>query len=137
MRVVLDSNLLFSFLIKPIGPIGAIITAWRCGRFRLITSRHQVDEIREASHRLKFKGEFRPAQVGEMINRIRREAVVLERLSINHEVDDPDDSYLLAMAIAGEVDYLVTGDHHAGLLKLKRFGRTRIVTPTQFSRLIR
>lgn len=137
MRVVLDSNLLFSFLIKPAGPIGGIIRAWRHGRFQLITSRHQVEEIRDASHRLKFKGDFRPAQVGEMINRLRRGAVVLERLSINHEVDDPDDSYLLAMTLAGEADYLVTGDHHAGLLKMKRFGRTRIVTPTQFYRLIR
>jgi hypothetical protein len=38
----------------------------------------------------------------------------------------------LAMALAGDADYLVTGDHRAGLLQRGRFGRTRIVTPGAF-----
>ena len=38
----------------------------------------------------------------------------------------------LAMALAGDADYLVTGDRRAGLLQRGRFGRTRIVTPGAF-----
>lgn len=34
------------------------------------------------------------------------------------------------MAIAGEVDYLVTGDRRAGVLQRRSLGRTRIVTPS-------
>jgi predicted nucleic acid-binding protein len=48
------------------------------------------------------------------------------------EVNDPNDAFLLAMALAGEADYLVTGDHRAGLLQRGSHGRTRIVTPATF-----
>ena len=36
------------------------------------------------------------------------------------------------MVIAGNADYLVTGDRTAGLLKRQNIGRTRIVTPAIF-----
>lgn len=39
---------------------------------------------------------------------------------------------LLAMALASEADYLVTGDRRAGLLERGHIGRTRIVTPGDF-----
>jgi predicted nucleic acid-binding protein len=48
------------------------------------------------------------------------------------EVNDPNDVFLLAMALTGEADYLVTGDHRAGLLQQGSLGRTRIVTPANF-----
>ena len=62
-----------------------------------------------------------------MINNLQR-AIVLDRLSRNVEVDDPDDAFLVAMAIAGDADYLVTGDRRAGLLHKGSLGRTRILT---------
>jgi predicted nucleic acid-binding protein len=65
-----------------------------------------------------------------MINNLQR-AVVLERLTIEVEADDPDDSFL-AMALAGNADYLVTGDRRAGLLQRGHIERTRIVTPAVF-----
>ena len=48
------------------------------------------------------------------------------------DADDPGDAFLLAMALGGEADYLVTGDRRAGLLQRGRLGRTRIVTPATF-----
>jgi len=66
-----------------------------------------------------------------MINNLQC-AVVLERLDIQDEANDPDDAFLLAMAIAGEADYLVTGDRRAGLLQHGHIERTRIVTPAVF-----
>ena len=44
----------------------------------------------------------------------------------------PSTRFLLAMAIAGDADYLVTGDHRAGLLQREHIHRTRIVTPAAF-----
>jgi len=64
-----------------------------------------------------------------MINTLQR-AVVLEHLTIDVEANDPNDSFLLAMALAGDADYLVTGDRRAGLVQLGHIERTRIVTPT-------
>ncbi|EMC8541949.1 putative toxin-antitoxin system toxin component, PIN family [Pseudomonas aeruginosa] len=131
MRVVLDSNILFSALISPHGTPDAIYRAWRAARFEVVTSRLQLDEIRRASRYPKLQSILQPAKVGTMINNLQR-AVVLKRLSIEAEADDPDDAFLLAMAVAGEADYLVTGDRRAGLVQRGHIGRTRIVTPAQF-----
>lgn len=109
MRVVLDTNILFSALISPHGAPDAIYRAWRAARFEVVTSRMQLDEIRRASRYPKLQAILQPAKVGAMINNLQL-AVVLERLTIEVEADDPDDSFLLAMALAGDADYLVTGD---------------------------
>lgn len=131
MRVVLDSNILFSALISPHGFPDAIYRAWRAARFVVVTSRTQLDEIRRASRYPKFQAVLQPAKVGTMLNNLQR-AMVLDRLTIKIETDDPDDSFLLAMATAGDADYLVTGDRRAGLLQRGNIGRTRIVTPAVF-----
>ena len=131
MRVVLDSNVLFSALISPHGAPDAIYRAWRAARFEIVTSRAQLDEIRRASRYPKLQAVLQPARVGVMINNLQR-AVILDHLTITLETDDPDDAFLLAMATAGEADYLVTGDRRAGLLQRGHVGRTRIVTPAAF-----
>jgi predicted nucleic acid-binding protein len=91
----------------------------------------QLDEIRRASRYPKFQAVLQPAKVGTMVNNLQR-ALVLDHLVIEAETDDPDDAFLLAMALAGDADYLVTGDQRAGLLQRGHIQRTRIVTPTVF-----
>ena len=43
---------------------------------------------------------------------------------------DPKDNFLLALAKDGKADYLITGDKD--LLDLKKFGKTKIKTITNF-----
>ena len=131
MRVVLDTNVLLSALISPHGSPDVIYRAWRAARFDIVTSTMQLDELRRASRYPKFRAVLQPTRVGAMVNNLQR-AIVLEHLPTDIEADDPFDAFLLAMAIAGAAEYLVTGDHRAGLLKLGHIGRTRIVTPTAF-----
>jgi len=131
MRVVLDTNILLSALISPRGSPDTIYRAWRAGRFELVTSTAQLDELRRASRYPKLKAILQPHLVGTMINNLQR-AIVLNHLLVNIETDDLNDAFLLAMAQTGEVDYLVTGDHRAGLLQRGNLGRTRIVTPAAF-----
>lgn len=131
MRVVLDTNILFSALISPHGAPDTIYRAWRMARFEVVTSLAQLDEIRRASRYPKLQAVLQPTKVGVMINNLQR-ALVLDLLSRSFEADDPDDAFLLAMADAGRADYLVTGDRRAGLLERGHSGRTRILTPTLF-----
>lgn len=86
MRVVLDTNILFSALISPHGAPDAIYRAWRAARFEVVTSRMQLDEIRRASRYPKLQAILQPAKVGAMINNLQR-AVVLERLTIEVEAE--------------------------------------------------
>ncbi|MFI4939260.1 MAG: putative toxin-antitoxin system toxin component, PIN family [Burkholderiales bacterium] len=131
MRVVLDTNVLLSALISPHGAPDAIYRAWRAVKFEVVTSLVQLDELRRASRYPKFQAVLQPHRVGAMVNNLQR-AIVLDRLTSDVEADDPNDAFLLAMALAGDADYLVTGDRRAGLLQRGCFGRTRIVTPSAF-----
>ena len=73
-------------------------------------------------------------RVGTMVNNLQRAVVLdlLPPLPEGVEANDPNDAFLLAMALAGEADYLVTGDRRAGLLQRGSIARTRIVTPATF-----
>ncbi|MDP1902564.1 MAG: putative toxin-antitoxin system toxin component, PIN family [Rubrivivax sp.] len=131
MSAVLGTNVLLSALISPHGTPDVIYRAWRAARFELVTSRAQLDELRRASRYPKFKAVLQPHRVGTMVNNLQR-ALVLERLPTDIEADDPFDAFLLAMAVAGDADYLVTGDHRAGLVQREHIGRCRIATPATF-----
>ncbi|MCW5255336.1 putative toxin-antitoxin system toxin component, PIN family [Verminephrobacter aporrectodeae subsp. tuberculatae] len=134
MRVILDTNVLLGALISPHGPPDAIYRAWRAARFKLVTSTAQLDELRRASRYPKLKTILPAHRVGTMLNNMQR-AVVLDALPPlpqGVEAADPNDAFLLAMALAGEANYLVTGDRHAGLLQRGSIGRARIVTPVAF-----
>lgn len=134
MRVVLDTNVLLSALISPFGPPDAIYKAWRAARFELVTSSAQLDEVRRVSRYPKLKAILPAHRIGAMLNNMQR-AVVLERLPVlpqGFEVNDPNDAFLVTMALAGEANYLVTGDRRAGLLQLGNAGLARIVTPANF-----
>lgn len=131
MRVVLDTNILFSALISPHSPPDTIYRAWRLKRFDLVTSQAQLEEIRRASRYPKLQAILQPTAVGTMINHLQG-ATILGKLSITVEADDPGDSFLLSMALASQADYLVTGDRRAGLLQRGSIARTRILTPTVF-----
>ncbi len=131
MRVVVDTNVLFSALISPGNPPDQIYEAWRDKKFLLVTSVEQLDEIRRASRYAKFKASLQPHRVGRMINHLRQ-AMLVEPDSIAVDIADPMDAFLLGMAQAGNADYLVTGDKRAGLLALNPYGRTQIVTPAAF-----
>jgi len=134
MRAVLDTNVLLSALISPHGLLDDISHAWLDGRFELVTSSAQLDELRRASRYAKFKSLLQPHRVGKLINNMRRAIVLdaLPQLPEGIETSDPDDAFLLAMALAGNADYLVTGDRRSGLLEKQNIGRTRIVTPSVF-----
>jgi predicted nucleic acid-binding protein len=111
-----------------------IYRAWRAARFDLVTSAAQLDELRRASRYPKLKTILPAHRVGTMVNNMQR-AILLDTLPSLPEgikVTDQNDAFLLAMALAGEVDYLVTGDRRAGLLQRGSIGRTRIVTPALF-----
>lgn len=131
MRVVVDSNVLFSALISPHSPPHRIFTAWREGRFELLTCREQLDEIRRASRYPKLQRILQAHRVGALINHLEHGPLVQVTAAVT-EIADPGDAFLLALAQSASADLLVTGDQRAGLLQREHHGRTRIVTPAAF-----
>jgi predicted nucleic acid-binding protein len=68
---------------------------------------------------------------GRLINEIRDIAVVVQNLPSIAVCADPFDNYLLAIAVAGAADFLVTGDKR-DLLRLKLHEGARIITVHDF-----
>jgi putative PIN family toxin of toxin-antitoxin system len=135
MRVVLDSNILFSALISPHGPPHRIFQAWREKRFELVTCSIQLEEIRRASRYPKFREMLKPHRVGRMVNDLQG-ALLIDGPPGDHEAADPHDTWLLGLADVARADYLVTGDKRAGLLSRIRVGNARILTAAAFCRIV-
>lgn len=131
MRVVFDTGILIAALITKNTPPDRIYQSWRKRRFELVTSQWQLDEYRRVSRYPKLRKYQQPIEAGNLINGLRYQARLLEELPEVDLSEDPDDNPLLAMAIAGEVDYLVSGDKR-DVLALKKVGKARIITARRF-----
>ena len=135
MRVILDSNILFSALISPHMPPHRIYQAWHHGVFELVTCDEQSEEMRRASRYPKFKNILKPYRVGLMLNNMRH-SIVINNLSSGYEAADPNDAWLLALTDKSEAHYLVTGDKRADILSQVAIGSTKVVTASAFCDLI-
>ena len=136
MRVVLDTNILISALIRPKTVARQIYEGARSGRIALVTCDAQLDEFRRVTRYPRVQRYIRPAEAGTMLNELRELAVLVE---VKEEVDvspDPTDNFLFAMAQASQADYLVTGDK-ADVLALISHGKTQIVTARKFVELLK
>ncbi len=131
MCVVLDTNVLVAALIAPHPPPDRIFQAWLAGAFTLVTSVERLEEFRRVTRYPRLRPLIEPAAAGAMLNTLAAVAVVLKKLPAVDRSRDPGDNFVLAMAEAGEADYLVTGDCK-DLLALKLHYRTLIVRVREF-----
>ena len=94
----------------------------------------QLDELRRASLCPKL-GTILPAhRVDAMVDSMQR-AIVFGALPIFAQdvgANDPNDAFLLAMALAGEAGYIATSDRSAGLPQRGSIGRIPTATPAAF-----
>jgi uncharacterized protein len=126
VRVILDTNVVLSALIRRDTAPGQILEAWLEDRFPLL-----LDELHTVTRRPRIRALIRPAEAGRLVNQIRALAEPVTRLPAMPRSNDPADDFLLAMAESGQADYLVTRDK-AGLLGLGRHHVTTILTARAF-----
>lgn len=78
MRVVLDTNVIVSGLLRRGSPADFLRQAWVDKRFTLVTSELQLDELRRVSRYPRLRKYLSPHEVGRLVGQIRRHAVVIE-----------------------------------------------------------
>ena len=130
MRVILDTNVLVAALITRRTPPDDLYTAWREGRFTVVTSERQLEEFREVTRRASLKLRIHPAEAGRMVNDLRALALLVDGWPILDISPDPYDNFLLGIAQASRAELLVTGDKR-DLLALASHSGTRILTARQ------
>ncbi len=101
---------------------------WKKKRFELITSEWQLDELSGVLSRPKLQRYLTGVTVAELLSEMALFAEVVPHLPTLLLSPDPDDDHILAIAIGGEVDYLVTGDKR-DLLSLVDVQGIPIITP--------
>ncbi len=126
-RVVLDTNIIISSALG--GALVFVLEKWDEGKFTVIVTTDIVSEYFEVLNRPKF------GLKQETIDRITQyiyqfsEFVVPEE-QIRFLEDDPKDDKFIEAAIAGKVDFIVSGDKH--LLAIKEFRSIPIVSGREF-----
>jgi putative PIN family toxin of toxin-antitoxin system len=131
VRLVVDTNILVSALLAATSLPAHLIVLWREGRFDLLTSAEQLDELMRVTRYPKIRSRLAPALAGRLINELRKMAILVENLPAVDACPDPDDNYLLALCAAGAADFLITGDKR-DLLGLRLYQGSRIITVRDF-----
>lgn len=128
LRVVFDTNVLVSALGFGGTPLEALLRAFEEDVALIATQETLAEFDRVLQYdRLPFSDEERT----QYLRILRQEAEVIEEIPAVEVVErDPDDDMFLACAVAGDAEYVVSGDDH--LLSLGSFRDVEIVTPATF-----
>jgi putative PIN family toxin of toxin-antitoxin system len=132
MRVVLDTNIFISATLG--GRLGVIIDEWKAGKFKLIITDSIAHEYLDVINRPKFK-----IPKNEIIAATDYLLQIAEFVTPGEEVlvivADPTDNKFLEAALAGKVNYVVSGDNH--LLEIGSFRAIPIITAHEFIGLLK
>ncbi len=132
--VVLDSSVLISAFLTPVGTSARVLRAGRAGAFVLHLSPEIIAEVAAKLHgkpKLAVRYGFSPAQVRAFCDDLAASAQLVGDLPRGRFVPgDPTDDPIVATAVAARADYLVTGDLRH-LLPLGTYRGIRIVTPRE------
>jgi putative PIN family toxin of toxin-antitoxin system len=134
VRVVLDTNIIVSAFLVALGTPARIVAAWRRGVFELVVSPALLAEYEEVLNydRLRRRHRMTPEQIALEVQDIESLAIVVEPDAVPSVIEaDPDDDEVLACALAGEAEYIVSGDPH--LLDLREYQGIRILSPAAFA----
>ncbi len=132
-KVVLDTNVLVSALGWESFPKDVFLCIIE-GKAELFISREQLNELSKVLSYQKLG--FTREQAERFVALLIKVAAFVEpKEKVNVIENDPDDNRILEAAMAGNVDYIVTGD--SDLLNLKVFDGVKIVTPKEFLQKIK
>lgn len=129
MRCVLDTNVLVSALLSPLGkPRLAMDRSLRDGT--ILLSFDTLSELFEVLSRKQFRRYIDEEDIRRFLAALTREAEWIEITRQVFACRDPKDDKFLSLAVNGNASHLVTGD--ADLLVLHPFEGIQILSPAAF-----
>jgi putative PIN family toxin of toxin-antitoxin system len=134
VRAVVDVNVLISGVLSGKGSSAEILRASRNGQFELAVSELLLAELKRTLAYPKLRKRIPPEKAGAFASWVRAHGNLAEDPATPPPVAsrDPDDDYLLALAIDHRA-YLVTGDKDLRVLS----DDLPILTPAQFATKLR
>lgn len=129
MRIVIDTNLWISFLMKGgvTAPLKEIIGN---GQTAIVMSQELEEEIMAVVRRPKFRKYFSEASCQLLLSFLRKRCEYHLPTEPPAHCRDPKDDFLLGLSLASDADFLLTGDND--LLAMEAIGNCRILTLPAF-----
>lgn len=110
-RVVVDPGVFVSALIAPKGTPAQLLDLLLEQRFELVVSPRLLRELTGVLLRDRFRRYVTAAEVRELVADLAAVAIVLRDPPDPAAVTrDPNDDYLVALAVAAQADALISGD---------------------------
>jgi hypothetical protein len=140
LRVVIDTNLFVSGTIFKRGNRYVLLEAWRASEFFLLLFDSQFRELVSVFSRPKLVDRYAlsPDELATLFNRLAAVPPVEPVVALPVAIRDAKDAHILAAALGGDADYLVTGDDDLLVLHDDpRLPRPGIVTAVEFLSILR
>lgn len=110
VRIVLDTNILVSALISRDGPPARVLESVKHEGAALITSEAQLAELRRVLSYERIRTCIRLEEAEDLLGNLEAIGEVVTDLPTVNASPDPKDNVILATAIAGRADLVVSGD---------------------------
>ena len=138
-RAVVDTNILARGLLRPAGPSAALLQAAEDASFRLVLSPSILRELRKVFFKPHVHQRYPLTldQIAGYMTSLSTIAEVVEgRLQVYGASQDPDDNHVLACALEGAVDFVVSDDRKH-ILPLGEYRGIPIVSMPAFLQMLR
>lgn len=135
-KAVIDTNIIISGIIWPSSYPAAVLKLFRQNKIVVVLSKELFTEIQDNLTAIGIKYNFNQRLIIEWLELLKKYAFWTADLPIDITVcRDPDDNMVLATAIAGKTDYIITGDKD--LLALKKYKQIRILSAKNFVKALK
>lgn len=135
IRATLDVNVLASGFPAELGTPASLIQRWTELEYELVLSAHILEGLERTWQKPYYRLRYSAQRVGDALHLLRTDAtIVVPVKTISGIGEDEEDDLVLATAVSGNVDFLVTGDKYLQNLVLYR--SVMILSPRQFLDLL-
>ncbi|MCW3490208.1 putative toxin-antitoxin system toxin component, PIN family [Dethiobacter alkaliphilus] len=130
MKIVLDTNVLVSGLLKAFSSSGTIVRMISAGSLTVVYDARIISEYRDVLHRPNFG--FKPSEIEALLAQIKADGITANVQPLQFALPDKDDEPFLEASLA-EKAILVTGNkkHYTIPTNLN----IQILSPTDFLNL--
>lgn len=135
IQAVLDTGVLIAAVLSAKGAPAELLRLWLDGVFEIVVSEKLLDELDRVLRRSKFRPYISIREVELYLALLGRwaERAADGPTELSYTAD-PNDDYLVALAVTAEADFLVSGDKH--LLEVEN-SAVPALTPRQALRLLK
>lgn len=132
MKIVLDTNVLVSAFLSPHGAPAAVLQLILSGRVVICFDARILSEYQEVLARGKFG--FDATLIEDVLELLETEGELVASVPLNLALPDAADAMFVEVGVAGNADFLVTGN-------LKHFPASQhrglpVVSPREFIRAV-